>query len=385
MVPDQRIGDFKRCTRWCLSVVIGALVITGCTSPFGQEGYLRDRAADYTKARTTAPTQLPAGTEARELGEILPIPESRQADKELTKDYVVPKPSRRLVIDAGQYYSLEHSGQQEWLSTAHPPADIWPSVLAYIDQLGPGFSSQDSTQRMVETRWYEFSGEEQHGAIYRTVGRLFGVNKLEPMEDRFRFEVRNGIENGTAEVHVYHQGRPMAKKGRATILPLEWDNLGERSKQLDSAILADLMVYLAQNQNQTTASSQNVDTASRSEISQDGNGNPILTIRGLSYARAWDEVSGALDAAGLKVIDRNRSVGLFYLAESEPQLAQPDKKTGFWSGWFGAEDVDESKTLTVRVSSYSDAVQLSVEKDINTSAPADISRALLETVKDNLQ
>lgn len=253
MVPGQRISELKRHTRLGLSVAISALVLTGCVNPFGQQGYLRDRAGDYTEAQIATPITLPAGSQAKELGDVLVIPEAGASDQKLSRAFEVPRPSQRLMMKEGDHYSVERN-------------------------------------------------------------------------------------EAKSSVSLQDQG-------------------------LDIALLA--------------------------QPGRDGNGNPVLTVRGLSYARVWDAVAIAMDKAGLKVVDRNRSAGLFYLADSVPQLNREQKKKSFWSGWFSGDEEavvpDENKTLTVRVSNYPEVVQLSVEKDVNTSAPADVSQKLLRVIQNNLQ
>ncbi len=390
MVPGQRISELKRRTRLGLSVAIGTLVLTGCANPFGQQGYLRDRAGDYTEAQASKPIQLPDNVQSRELGDILVIPEISQAGQQLPRDFEVPRPSQRLMMKEGDHYSLERNGSQEWLSVDREPSEVWPGVIGYLDELGVGIATKNPAKGIVETQWNDFGNDKDHGVMYRTLGKLFGVDDLDPMEDRFRFEVRGGLKEGTTEIHVYHQGRPLPKKGKEPSVPVKWDNLGERSKRLDNGVLAELLVFLARNETKSSVSlqAQGLDVSSLAEIGRDGNGSPVLTVRGLSYARVWDSVSNSLDKAGLKVVDRNRSAGLFYLADGVPQLKQAEKKKSFWSGWFSDEEEvdvsDEKKTLTVRVSNYSEVVQLSVEKDVNTSAPAEVSQRLLKVIQNNL-
>ncbi|WP_257293594.1 outer membrane protein assembly factor BamC [Endozoicomonas sp. YOMI1] len=391
MVPGQRISELQRHTRLGLSVAISALVLTGCANPFGQQGYLRDRAGDYTEAQIAKPITLPTGSQARELGDILVIPEAGLSGQKLSRQFEVPRPSQRLMMKEGDHYSIERSGSQEWLSVDREPSEVWPGVLGYFEDLSVGIATTEFAKGIVETQWNASGNDKDHGVMYRTLGKLFGANDLDPMEDRFRFVVGNGQKGGTTEVYVYHQGRPLAKKGKPSSIPENWDNLGERSKRKVNDVLAELLVYLARDDTKSSVSlqAQGLDIASVVEPGRDGNGNPVLTVRGLSYARVWDAVANAMDNAGLKVVDRNRSAGLFYLADSVPQLEQEQQKKSFWSGWFSDDqetDVsDEKKTLTVRVSNYSDAVQLSVEKDVNTSASADVSQRLLKVIQDNLQ
>ena len=45
----------------------------------------------------------------------------------------------------------------------------------------------------------------------------------------------------------------------------------------------------------------------------------------------------------------------------------------------------ESETLRLRVSQFADSIQVSVEKDLATSADQDESKKLLELIKSNLK
>lgn len=382
-----------RRTLLSLSVLIGAVSLAGCANPFGQEGYLRDKSGDYATAETAEPIKLPEGTNAREMGDILVIPESGQQYQPLSRDFEIPRPSQRLMMKEGDSYSLERDGSNEWLQVAKSPAEVWPGILAYLEELSVVAVAKNPRTGIIETEWNDFGEDKEHGIMYRTIGKLVGVDDLDPMEDRFRFEVRNGIKTDTAEVHISHKGRPVTKEGKAPAPePEQWNNLESRSQRLTSGMLGELLVFLARNETRSSLSllAQDLDVGSLTELGKDGNGNPVLTIRELSFARAWAAVSSALDKAGLKVIDRNRSAGLFYLAKDLQQVNQPEEEKGFWSGLFGGEDdkksevSDPAETLSVRVSNYSEVVQLSVEENVNTSAPADVSEKLLKLIQENM-
>lgn len=389
MISGQRISELKRHGRLGLLVAVSTLALTGCINPFGQGGYFRDRSGDYTAAKVSTPIQLPDNFQSRELDDILVIPEISQPDQQLSREFEVPRPPRRFVMREGHHYSLERSGNREWLFVDRDASKVWIGVLGYLNELGVGIATRDSTKRVVETQWNDFGVDKDRGLMYRTLSKRFGIDGLDPIEDRFRIEVRGGLKEGTTEVHVYHQGRTLPKKGKESSAPVRWDNFGERSRRVDNGVLTELLAFLTQDETESSffLQAQGLDVGSHAEMGLDGNGNQVLTIRGWSYAHVWDSVSDALDKAGFEVVDRNRSAGLFYLADRIPQLKQTEKKKSFWSSWFDDEDVavsNEKKTLTVRVSNYSEVVQLSVERDVNTSAPEDISRRLLKAIKNNL-
>lgn len=371
----QGISELKRHTRLHLSVMISTLVLVGCS---GQTSYLRDRAGDYTQAQTSPPLKLPKGTEARQLGDILAIPPADQ--QTLSRDFQVPKPGQRLMV-GGNRYVIERSGGQLWLSSTLTPEQAWLSVTAYAKELGAGIASSNPNVGMLTTQWYDFDASNQSSALTSTLGKLIGDDSE---EDRFRFHLQPGAQPGITNIYIAHQGRSSDQQSD----PEQWNNLTGYSEQINSLVLGDLLVFLASNDAAGNVTAATQVAALVTELGQDGNGNPVLTLRGQNYAQVWDAVAVALHKAGFNVVDRDRSSGLFYLEDS-PAEQEPEKSRGFWSGWFGSKK-DQTpaeglhNTLTVRVSSYPDLVQLSVERDVNTSAPAEVSSQLLKLIQEIL-
>jgi outer membrane protein assembly factor BamC len=110
---------------------------------------------------------------------------------------------------------------------------------------------------------------------------------------------------------------------------------------------------------------------------------------GSDLDRAWSGVGRALEQGGeWRVEDINRSLGLYYINLSE----KPDDKQnqpGFFSRLFGSEPTKEEREARaeryqVRLSKVGESVQVTVEKNINTVAPADVARRVLSAIQDHL-
>ena len=129
------------------------------------------------------------------------------------------------------------------------------------------------------------------------------------------------------------------------------------------------------------------DAPSRVSLSEDGSGNPVLNL-GADLDRAWSSVGRALEHGEWRVEDINRSLGLYYINLAEK--AEPkDREPGFFSRMFGSEPTKEEREARaeryqVRLSKVGDSVQVTVEKNINTVAPADVARRVLSVIQDNL-
>lgn len=129
------------------------------------------------------------------------------------------------------------------------------------------------------------------------------------------------------------------------------------------------------------------DAPERVMLGRDGSGNPLLTLAS-DFDRAWSAVGRALQDADVRIDDMNRSLGVYYINLAEG-AEKPDEEPGFFArllgGGKGAEEIEASaERYQVRLTSVAGSVQVSVEKDIDTVAPADVARRLLELIQEKL-
>ncbi|MDB2384400.1 outer membrane protein assembly factor BamC [Endozoicomonas sp.] len=376
-----------------LPLVIGVIGLAGCSNPFGKEGYLRDKSGDYTQARVTEPLKVPERLhDAKPLDSALVIPKTAYTGQVLPEAFEVPRPSQRLIGQGGEaVYSLERQGDDVWVQAVQSPSEIEARVNAFFENKKLPLSEHSAQQNTLETEWVHFDSEGEYGVVLRTIGKLVGVKDLDPMEDRFLIKVRKGGKPNTSEVHIQHKGRTPVKSGEHAPVPAQWNNLGERSQRMNQALASDMLIFFAGNQDgdSTSYQDQNRDMSGSAELTQDGNGSPLLTIKGMPYGRSWSAVGDALDAAGVSIIDRNRSAGIYYLPADAKAAVQPEEKSGFFARWFGSDNKEvkavSQDTLLLRVSQFPDLIQVSVEKDSATSVDKETSETLLALIKDRLK
>lgn len=99
-------------------------------------------------------------------------------------------------------------------------------------------------------------------------------------------------------------------------------------------------------------------------MGQDGNGFPVLDIRGAGFDQTWDQLVVVARQLHLPMEDQNRSLGLVYLKLGEEVK---DKKTVPLKGQL---------KLTRGIDSW----QLSLQKDDDNMAPVEKSRELLNKI-----
>ena len=374
----------------CASLACASL-LAGCANPFGQEGYFRDKAGDYTEAKVTEPLLLPEEMNPVAMDDALVIPEINQDSSDLSAEFEVPRPDQRLIQSEGDVFSLERDGDQQWIQAANSPSEVWPRIQAFLEESEVAIANENVRQGFLESEWVNLGEERQRGLMYRTLGKLVGAEETALMEDRFRLEVKPGVSAGSAEIYLQHQGRPLAKEGEASAPePESWNNLEERSRRMNDEFLNELLIFLVKGQDEGERSvsflAQDLDIGNLVSMERDGNGNPLLRIDQVSYARGWAAVSNALEKAGVRVTDRNRSAGIFYIQLNPAGEVLEPEEPGFFSGLFGGSEEEEvpQEIVHMRVSELNGVVRVGVEKDANTSAPAEVSEKLLNLVRDNL-
>ncbi|WP_422138441.1 outer membrane protein assembly factor BamC [Endozoicomonas sp. ALC020] len=373
-----------------LPVMACALALAGCSNPFGKEGYFRDKSGDYTQARVTRSLEIPEQMNAEPMVESLSIPPISADHSQLESDFDVPRPDQRLTQEAGGVYTIERAGDEEWLLVGHSPGEVWPKVLAFLEENNIPARSRDVKQGVLETEWTDLGKDPEKGYVSRAFSKLMGAEVTGPVEDRFQFEVRQGVKPDSSEVRLKIKSRAVPEEGQRITTEPGWNNFAGRSQKMVDSILNELLLFMVRDGSEKSVSylAQDLNLGNQAVMEQDGAGNPLLRMDQLSYARSWSAVDAALQQAGVDVTDKNRSAGIFYLQVDPEGVVKKDKESSGWfSGWFGGDEKKEAPkdVLLMRVSELNGVVRVSVEKDANTSAPAEISRKLLNLVKENLK
>ncbi|MBL0845038.1 outer membrane protein assembly factor BamC [Pseudomonas mediterranea] len=360
-----------------------ALIISstsGCGWIWGPEGYFRDRGSDYLNAQQTAPMQLPPDVHvAKRLDPLLPIPRN-VADDTAKGEYEVPRPQPLSAIADASDYTLQKSGDSRWVMAQHPPAEVWPVAIQFFQDNGFRIDEQRPQTGEFTTTWQH--ADELSAAMGK---RLSAAGVTSDSESRVRVRIEPGVQRNTSEVYVVSAERPAGSSADVAFTNRSV-NTG-----LDAALVDDMLASMTRSAEQggsvSMLASRDFDTPSRVSLTEDGSGNPVLNV-GSDLDRAWSSVGRALEQGEWRVEDINRSLGLYYINLAE-KAEKKDEKPGFFSGLFGGKpDKEEiearAERYQVRLSKVGENVQVTVEKNINTVAPAEVARKVLGVIQDNL-
>ncbi|UXY51585.1 outer membrane protein assembly factor BamC [Pseudomonas tohonis] len=353
---------------------------SGCGWLWGENGYFRDRGNDYLEARQTAPMQLPPDAQSKRLDPLLPVP-MNVADSRSDADYEVPRPQPLQVKGEVSDYSLQKSGDSRWVVAQRIPAEVWPVARQFFED--GGFKVVDERPQTGEfsTAWQRL--DQLSAPLARRLGSR--VSGVEPdSEVRARVRIEPGVQRNTSEIFVLTTTRPAGSSADTG-----WPSRSD-SPSLEAALMDEMLASMARSAEQggsvSLLAARDFDAPSRVTLSEDGSGNPLLNL-GADFDRSWSSVGRALEVADVRVDDINRSLGVYYINLAEG--AEKDQEPGFFSRLWGSapskEEIEaRAERYQVRLTRVGDSVQVTVEKDINTVAPADVARRVLGLIQENL-
>ncbi|WP_028238535.1 outer membrane protein assembly factor BamC [Stutzerimonas azotifigens] len=354
-----------------------ALIVSstsGCGWLWGDDGYFRDRGSDYLAAHETAPMEIPAGVQMRPLEPLLPVPQQVASPRNGDK-YEVPRPQKLQVVEQASDFSLQRSGERRWLVALRSPAQAWTAVRQYFADNGFAIAEERPQTGEFVTEW------QRPGDLDGSLARHLGNGST---ETRVRVRVEPGVQRNTSEISILSAQRPA---GSSADVPF-----AERPEHpnVDAALLDGLLTSLASGQQGGPVSllaERQYDAPDRVAMTQDGSGNPILELD-TDLNRAWSSVGRALQAGDVRVDDLNRSLGVYYINLAEGAV-NPDERPGFFARLFGSEPDEKeiearAQRYQVRLTDVGNSVQVSVEKNLDTVAPADVAQRILRLIQDNL-
>jgi outer membrane protein assembly factor BamC len=361
-----------------------ALVISstsGCGWLWGENGYFRDRGNDYLEASQAAPMQLPSGvTTDKRLDPLLPIPRNVANETTAKAEFEVPRPLPLQVAAEASDFSLQKSGDAHWVLAQRAPAEVWPVANQFFADNGFQIDQQRPQIGEFTTAWQRL--DSLSGVL---ASRLQSASTASDREARVRVRIEPGVQRNTSEVYVVSVERAAGSSDNPAF-PARSSNPAVDAVLVDQ-MLAGMSRDAEKGGSVSLLAAHDFDSPARVALSTDGSGNPILSL-GSDLDRAWSSVGSALERGQWKVEDINRSLGLYYINLAE-KAENPNDKPGFFGNLFGSAPSREelearADRYQVRLSKVGDAVQVTVEKNINTVAPPDVARRVLSLIQDNL-
>ncbi|MBM3341091.1 MAG: outer membrane protein assembly factor BamC [Betaproteobacteria bacterium] len=291
-----------------------------------------------------------------------------------------PQVSSGAVLPEQNDARIERAGTQRWLVVKGDPAQVWPVVKDFWQEIGFIINIEIPDAGVMETDWAENRAKLPDGIIRGALGKLFDSIYSTSERDKFRTRLERGMQSGTTEVYVSHRGM------QEVYITEGKDQTRWHPRPVDPDLEAEMLrrmmtrfgVQEAQAKQRIAAAAQ----APRAALASQSGG--VLTVNE-QFDRAWRRVGLALDRVGFTVEDRDRSKGIYFVRYIDPESDVESKKDGkgligrtlgslkFWGG----SPAKKNEQFQIAVRDMNTSAQVSVlNKDGKQEQSATANRIL---------
>ena len=388
-----------------ITLTLLVLSLVGCGRFFGRDGFFRDRLGDYGQEEVVPILKMPKGLgpiplDAQYVIPGKPLLKTTTAQKiKPSEKFVVPRSELSLEQSDGSFYRLELNKNPKRLWVSKNTLTLWPALLDYLKSKNIELTINNKKNRMlltapvVLTNYISEKKDKQKASSWDYILSHWLDKKnfkqvsryTTKKEVRLKLLLRTEKAPGESIIMV----SPILESIKEDSRTVDMESANEEGSietLVTSSILSDLAIFLAQEEatgiNAFLLEDEQANLNVLSNIEEDGNGLPVLNIRNISFARGWKAVEKALRAAKIKITDKNRSAGLYYVQWNSEQFkakTKGNKKTHKTK--LSKEDV----SYRVRVGVASELVQISIEENSTSAASLSTSGQLLDIIKANLR
>ncbi|USA44057.1 outer membrane protein assembly factor BamC [Spongiibacter taiwanensis] len=270
-------------------LVVGlSVVVSACA--------FRDRGQDYRRAELSKPLELPAGVSSETLGDKYSVPGIERYQK-LPGEFEVPPPEPIARNVGRSEVRIQRLDNEAWILMDGVPGQIWPQIRAFMNAASMEVARADVEQGLLESTWMQPS---KGGAA-----------------ERFRFRVEEGVQAGTAEVHITQAVNDGSDRWPARSV----------NPDREMELVKLLAQFLADTQGKHSAVSVLAKRGgTKGKIFLEGEGDYSFLRVQLPYDRAWGALGLALEKAGFEIEEASQNVNKFWVSYIPPQTEDP--------GWF---------------------------------------------------
>lgn len=267
---------------------------------------------------------------------------------------------------------VERAGSQRWLVVGRSADQLWEPVKGFWLENGFLLSTDQSSLGIMETDWAENRAKIPQDFIRAALGKVLDALYSTSERDRFRTRLERNAQGGT-DIFISHRGMmevyTTEKKDQTVWQPRPAD------PELEAEFLRRLMVKLGASPAQATELVAASEAKPSSRVSSI-DGQPVVLVDD-GFERAWRRVGLALDRTGFTVVERDRSVGTYFVRYVEPKA--DNSEPGFFSKLIGGTSKDKGPVnyrVLVRSEGASSTVSIA-----NTDGAPDRSESAQRIVK----
>jgi outer membrane protein assembly factor BamC len=314
------------CLQLLCCLVAGALL--GACSSLDFE--IPTKKVDYKSAGKLPSLEVPPDLTRPTADDRYAIPDARKGSATFS-NYTMDKEWRQQssgvansgVLPEQSDARVERAGTQRWLVVKGDPAQVWPVVKDFWQEVGFIVNVETPEAGVMETDWNENRAKVPDGMLRGLLGKVLDSVYSTAERDKFRTRLERSAQAGMTEIYISHRGMQEVyiSEGRDQT---RWQPR-QPDPDLEAEMLRRLMVRFGiqevRAKQQIAASTE----APRASMASQSGG--ILTVNE-QFDRAWRRVGLALDRVGFTVEDRDRSKGIYFVRYIDPETDVQTKKGG---------------------------------------------------------
>lgn len=274
--------------------------------------------------------------------------------------------------------TLHREGSVRWLQVADlPPEVLWERLEAFFESEGIELERNDPRRGILETAWIESGADAPvEGGLRQLFAGIFGNTYDAGMRHRYRLRVEP--EGDGAVVFVSHRGLVEVAEREDLV---RWA-VAPTDPEAEARMLVRIMVSLGEDPQQASDAVAEAADAAPEMVLRDVEEGPELWVRG-DYDPVWRRTGVMLDRASLLVQDYDREAGHYEVIYRPAEQERPSG--GFLSrllGNGGGPALEEGARYRLHLQRQDDGVAVSARGGDGGALSAEMSRALLERVRD---
>lgn len=357
-------------TRWALLAVI-LLSLTACS------GGSKSSRIDYKEVKALPSLEVPpdlaipmdTGTDN--------IPEPGSAD-----DAPGGANGTGRILPLGEGIEIARDGSARWLVIDATPSQLWSKLQQFWPTLGLELKVDNPTIGIMETDWAENRADAPSGFLARMIKKVFKNAYSADTRDKYRLRLEP-MAGGRTELYVTHYGlKEVVATDTGEFVETAWQ-VRPSDPELANEVLNRLIIYLGGGEQTAKAV---LDSTPKQQPSRARLVDGAL-VMDEGFSRAWRLTGIALDRAGLVVVDRNRSEGIYYVTRVDQLVDAGLKEEGWFSSLFSSEGEDEQdgqKQWQVYLSGGDTSTRIRLRDEQGGPVPPELNRSVLQKLQESL-
>ncbi len=190
-----------------LAIVIAPLVLASGCGIFKTEE--QQRAARTRERPLEMPPDLTTPTADDRFA--IPDPRATTSYSQYNRDRTAPTgtpvaAAASGVLPAVPNARIERAGDQRWILAKAEPAQVWPVVREFWQDLGFTLARETPEAGILETNWRDTRAAVEQAGVRGVLSKWLPGMYSTGERDRFRTRIERGVEPGTVEIYVSHRG-----------------------------------------------------------------------------------------------------------------------------------------------------------------------------------